>query len=331
MADWLLGTTPHAVTPGMRRRHRFTVLVVFASVLLLSWGGLVTSIDAGLAVPDWPASFGSYDPLRTGFEDPNDPSAQWWHRLPILAEHGHRLIAALVGLLTIALTVWTWRADPRSWMRKLGWMALGLVIFQGVLGGLRVVWVSLDLAVVHACIAQVFFSLLVAMALFTSPGWLQADSVPAPSPATRQLRRRTVLTVAMLYVQIVLGALLRHAGTGVDPLFVGIHLLGAFAVFGLVLATFLVVQLHFRYAPLLRRGAWLMLGAVLVQIMLGFSAYLVLLRETSLGLRSAVQITLNTSHLLVGALLMASAVSLALLSLRRPATITVPNLSPAAS
>lgn len=316
---------PHPVTRWTRRRYRYSILAVAASVALIAWGGLVTSIDAGLAVPDWPSSFGSYDPLATGFEDPADPGARWWDRLPILAEHGHRLLGALVGLLTIGLAFWTWRADPRRWMRRLGFAALGLVVVQGLLGGLRVVWVSLDLAVVHALTAQLFFSLLVALTLFTSPGWLRVESVPTASPQTRRLGQLAVATVAALYAQIILGALLRHTGAGVDLWFAGTHITGALVVLGLVLATFGHVRQHFSTYRLLNQAAWFMLGSVAAQLMLGFSAFTVLLVETQLAQRSAMQVILNSSHLVVGALLMASAVSLALLSFRRPASDVPPT------
>ncbi|MFQ5571291.1 MAG: heme A synthase [Rhodothermales bacterium] len=318
MAALRLDNKVYPVTNSTRRRYRFSILAVIACVALLSWGGLVTSIDAGLAVPDWPSSFGSYDPLATGFEDPNDPSARWWNRLPILAEHGHRLLGALVGLFTVLLALWTWRADERRWMRILAFAALALVIIQGVLGGLRVIWVSLDLAVVHALAAQLFFSLLVALALFTSDGWLRAEDVPEPSPRTKRLGQLAVASVVALYVQIVLGALLRHPGAGIDLLFGGIHATGAFLVAGLVFAVFVHIRKHFEASRLLNRGAWVMLGSVAVQFMLGFTAFIVLLVESQTAQRSALQVILNSTHLVVGALLMASAVCLALLSLRRP-------------
>ncbi len=309
---------PYPVTRQTRWRYRYSILAVVATVALMAWGGLVTSIDAGLAVPDWPRSFGSYDPLATGFEDPTDPTARWWHRLPILAEHGHRLLGALVGLLTLGLALWTWRADRRRWMRKLGFAALGLVIVQGILGGLRVIWVSLDLAVVHALTAHLFFSLLVVLTLFTAPGWLRAESAPSASPQARRLGLLAAVTVATLYVQIILGALLRQFGAGVDLWFAGVHITGAFVVVGLVLATFSHTRQHFSTHRLLNRAAWFMMGAVATQMMLGFSAFTVLLVETQLALRSAMQVVLNSSHLVVGALLLAAAVSLALLSFRRP-------------
>lgn len=328
MARLLFADPAFRVTPETRWRYRFSIVVVIVCVALISWGGLVTSIDAGLAVPDWPSSFGSYDPLATGFEDPANPSSRWWHHLPILAEHGHRLLGALVGLLIVVLALWTWRVDPRRWMRQLGFAALGLVILQGILGGLRVIWVSLDLAVVHALTAQLFFSMLVAMTLFTSRGWLGAASVPPVRPETKRLRGLSIATVAALYVQIILGALLRHPGAGVHLGFAIVHITGAFVVLGLVLATCSRVRQDFSTNRLLNRAGWIMLGAVVVQLMLGFFAFTVLLFETRLAQRSATQVALNSAHLVVGALLLASAVCLMLLSMRRPAPVETASASP---
>ena len=322
--------TVFPVTRQTRRRHGFTLLAIVVAVILVSWGGLVTSIDAGLAVPDWPTSFGSFDPLATGYEDPNDPSARWWHRLPILAEHGHRLLGALVGLLTLILAFWTWRADPRAWMRRLGLAALVLVIVQGALGGLRVVLVSLDLAVVHAAVAQIFFSLLVAMALFTSAAWLRAATVLPHTPEADRLSRWATLTAVAIYLQIILGALLRHFGTGVHPLFVGVHVTGAFVVVGLAMATFGRVQRYFGHHRLLNRAAAIMLGAVATQFALGVMAFVVLYTETRMGQRSTLQVVLSSGHLVVGAVVLASAVCLALLVMRRTAaTAPAPPIEPA--
>ncbi len=305
----------------MRRRHWFSVLTVLAAVVLIGWGGFVTSINAGMAVPDWPTSFGSFDPFETGFHDPGDPAADWWERVPILAEHGHRLLGMLVGLLTLILAGWTWWAEERRWMQWLGLAALILVIAQGVLGGLRVVLVSLDLAVVHACVAQLFFALLVAMTLFTSRGWVRAEDVPADAQHTRRLRRLALFTAGALYVQIVLGALLRHPGTGIDPMLAGVHMAWAFVVAGLIVATCIVVRRRFRRHRLLRRAAGVLLGLLAAQILLGFTAYFVLLDEKGMLQPSNFQVMINTAHLIVGTLLMAASVALALLALRDPAPV----------
>ena len=137
--------------PGL---HRWSILLAFCTLLLVVAGGLVTSRDAGLSVPDWPLSYGKLMPPMEG---------------GILYEHGHRMIATTVGLFTIVSMVWLFRVEKRRWMRWLGAIALLAVIAQGVLGGLTVIyllpwWISSS----HACLAQLFFSTTVAMAVFTS-------------------------------------------------------------------------------------------------------------------------------------------------------------------
>ncbi len=333
-----IGQQTFPIERETRWRHRFSIVCVLAAVALIGWGGFVTSINAGLAVPDWPTSFGSFDPFTTGFHDPSDPAADWWERVPILAEHGHRLLGMLMGLLTIVLAGWTWQADPRRWMRRLSFIALALVIVQGVLGGLRVVLTSIDLAVVHACVAQLFFSLLVAMTLFTAPSWLQAEGRPRSGASTpgvpdtarlSRLRLLTVLTAGALYGQIILGALLRHPGIGIDPMLAGIHMMGAFVAAGLIVATFITVHQHFRVHRLLRRAARVLLGLLGLQFVLGFTAYFVLLDERGVLQPSNFQVIVNTSHLIVGTLLMAAAVSLALLALRPAPAAAAEEAAPA--
>jgi cytochrome c oxidase assembly protein subunit 15 len=301
-----------------RWRFRFTVLVAGVTVLLISWGGFVTSIEAGMAVPDWPQTFGSWNPVN--------PIEGWWRSTPLLAEHGHRILGQVVGALTLALAGWTWWKDPRRWMRRLSGGALLLVIVQGVLGGLRVTENSLALAAVHACTAQVFFSLLVAMALFTSRPWIapsfalarEAPAGPSTAPAKRHTLVKLLLgTGVALYGQIVLGALLRHFGRGIGQTFALVHIGGAFVVTALVLASFVYAEKHFDHHAPLRRGAWTMAGAVFLQFALGLAAYLVLLNEMARSLRSALQIGLTAGHLVVGALLMAATVATALLAVRK--------------
>ena len=307
----------------VRWRHRYSIFGIALSLALIGWGGVVTSIDAGLAVPDWPSSFGSYDPLHTGFNDSANPSSRWWRHLPILAEHGHRLLGALVGLWVLTLALWTWRADPRRWMRILGASALGLVILQGVLGGLRVLWVSLDLAVAHALGAQLFFSVIVAMTLFTSPPWVRGHVAPA---APEKARRLSLATALAIYGQILLGALLRHPGAGVHLGFTMVHVTGSLVVLGLILATCSCVRRDFPSNRLLNRAAWAMIGAVVAQMLLGLFALIVLVFESSLAERSATQVTLNSAHVVLGALLLGIAVCLMLLLMRRAA----PDKSPSA-
>ena len=296
-------------------RFRYSVFTVLSTVALICWGGFVTSIEAGMAFPDWPTSLGSYNLIN--------PVDRWWTVTPYLAEHGHRLIASAVGFLTIGLAVWTWRADPRRWMRRLGWAALALVIFQGILGGLRVLWVSLDLAVVHAAVAQIFFATLVALTLFTTRTWREHNGVLPESDTTERFRRLALWTTGLIYVQIVLGALLRHPGRGVDGVFAAIHVTGAFLVTGLVLALFVMAQKHYADNAVLTRATSVLVGAVGLQFALGLAAYVLMLYEAPEGVRSTAQVLLTVGHLVVGALLFAASVVTTLLA--RRTTVAVPS------
>lgn len=293
-----------AVTGSSRLRRNYTFATFLVAIALLSWGAFVTSIDAGLAVPDWPTSFDSYDPFN--------PWPQWWTITPVLAEHGHRLLGALVGFLTMILAFWTWRSDDRAWMRRLGWGALLLVILQGVLGGLRVVWVSLDLAVVHACVAQLFFALLASMTLFQSESWRS----PLPMPRRSAIKHILWIAPLTVYIQIIFGALLRHPGTGIDTTLVAIHLGWAFVATALVAVLISRVRTTMPTSGLLGTLSTLLGGILVTQVALGLFAYFVLLDETGRILPSNVQVIANTAHMVIGALLFATAVTTSLLAAR---------------
>ncbi len=290
-------------SPEMRWRHRFTLLTGAATLLLMAWGAFVTSINAGLAVPDWPSSFNSYDPFN--------PWPEWWKITPVLAEHGHRLLGMLAGLLTLILAAWTWVAERRRWLKVLAAIALALVILQGVLGGLRVVWLSLDLAVVHACMAQLFLGLVTGMALFTSKAWLDQDAREADANPSF-LRRAAVGALGVLYAQIILGALLRHPGTGIDPLLAGLHIFGAVLTTGAIIYLFAYVFRRFRGARIAYPAARLLLLLVVVQVLLGVTAYVVTLDDRGMLEPGNLQVVTNTAHMVVGALLMAAAACAAL-------------------
>lgn len=179
--------------------HLYARFVCLATLVLIFAGGMVTSTGSGLAVPDWPLSYGQLMPPMVG---------------GIFYEHGHRMVATLVGVLTIVLAAWLHRRDDRAWVRKLGWLALGSVCLQGLLGGITVIFMlPTAVSVAHAGVAELFFALTVALALFTSPGY--------KSPALRTERERrlsfpalAVTTSIAVYVQILLGALMRHTGAG---------------------------------------------------------------------------------------------------------------------
>lgn len=187
--------------------HRFALFTAFSTFCLIIAGGLVTSTQSGLAVPDWPLSYGQVMPPMVG---------------GIFYEHTHRLIATFVGMLTIVLAVWLWRKDERRWMKILGVVALGTVILQGLLGGLTVLFLlPTPISVSHATLAQTYFCLIVAITLFTSRWWHETDTSSllvtghqASSVRLRSFLTLTALTTLAVYIQLILGALMRHTHSG---------------------------------------------------------------------------------------------------------------------
>jgi cytochrome c oxidase assembly protein subunit 15 len=188
----------------------FAVLTAFFTFLLLGLGGLVTSHEAGMSVPDWPNTYGNNMFLF--------PPAQWIGG--IFYEHTHRLLASAVGLMTTILAVWLWLKDSRQWMHWLGVAAFLLVVAQGVLGGLRVTMHMDSLGIYHATIAQLFFVLTCALALFTSRWWVaQASRLPDRTNAqnaagTAALRRLVLATTLLIFVQLIIAAAMRHQHAG---------------------------------------------------------------------------------------------------------------------
>ena len=178
-------------------RHRFGVLTVVSTLVLIFIGGLVTSTGSGLAVPDWPLSYGMLLPPMVG---------------GVFYEHGHRLAASAVGLLTLVLAAWTARAEARRGVRRLAWAALAVVVAQGILGGLTVMYLlPIAVSVAHACLAQTFFCLVIALAYATSREWL--DARPQGEDGTG-LRAPALAAAGAAYVQLLLGAVMRHMGAG---------------------------------------------------------------------------------------------------------------------
>lgn len=178
--------------------HRFAFFTACTTFCLVIAGGLVTSTGSGLAVPDWPLSYGQVMPPMVG---------------GILYEHGHRMVATIVGLLTTILAVWLWRKDNRPWVRILGVTALGAVVLQGVLGGLTVLFLlPRPVSVAHATLAQSFFSMTVVLSLVTSRGW--RESVAEPVPVTGRTRLFILAAAGAVFLQLVLGAWMRHSDAG---------------------------------------------------------------------------------------------------------------------
>lgn len=313
MTDSNLARTYDDVVSHTQWIHRFILGTIGATLCLVGWGGFVTSINAGLAVPDWPTTFNSWNPLN--------PLPQWWTATPILAEHGHRLIGAVVGILTLILAVWMWLKDVRPGVRGLAVMTLIVVIMQGVLGGLRVVLSSLDLAVVHAVTAHLYFGLLVTLAVMTSRSWTERPDHTEMPRDRRRLARLSQWTTAAILVQIILGALLRHPGAGISLPLAMTHIGGAIVV--LVLIVILVLQgltNHYDDSPL--RNLLITLSVILViQVTLGFTAYFVLLSETGTLIPSSLQVTINSLHVVIGAILWGTSVAAAVWvhGMRKPA------------
>jgi cytochrome c oxidase assembly protein subunit 15 len=180
--------------------HRFAFFTAIVTLFLICSGGMVTSKGAGLAVPDWPTTFG-YNMFLF-------PVSKWVGG--IFFEHVHRLVASIVGFLTIILAIWLWRVESRRWLRNLGFIALGAVILQGVLGGLRVTLLKDVIGVFHACLAQGFFGMLVVITLATSRLWQRISAAGSPCGAAQSLARVALLTTSVVYAQLALGATMRH-------------------------------------------------------------------------------------------------------------------------
>jgi len=282
--------------PYNQAHHRFAVFLACATLLLIVAGALVTSNDAGLSVPDWPTSFGSLykmPPMVGG----------------VKYEHGHRMFAEFIGLLIIVMAVWTQRVEQRKWMKVLGWIALAAVIGQGVLGGLTVLfYLPWAISTAHATLAQTIFCVVIAMALFTSKGWLQ-DSDPiiecSLSPSTATL---TTLTAACVWVQLILGAAFRHSGIRLLP-----HLLGAAVVTAMICWTVVRVLTSYSGVPHLRQPAQLLLALLMVQLGLGFVAYITRVQWGRDAVQPLFSMVLSTvSHVAGGALVLATSVVLAI-------------------
>jgi cytochrome c oxidase assembly protein subunit 15 len=273
--------------------HRLAVVTAIATGVLIVFGGLVTNTGAGLAVPDWPTTFG-----HNMFLYP-------WSQMigGVFYEHSHRLLGALVGLLTLALAASLWRAGGR--LRWLGAVAVVAVITQGVLGGLRVVLLREQLAVVHGCVAQAFFGLLAALVLVTAPNLLPAVGV---EPATRRL---TLLAAALVYAQIVFGALLTHAGR------TDLHLVGALAVFALV--PVITARVRRGGDPVAARVARVLLVVLGLQLALGIGSFLSRFSAVWIPGGQVTMLALPVAHRVAASVIFGAVVMLAVRMFQAPA------------
>jgi len=224
-------------------------------------------------------------------------------------EHSHRMIAEFIGLLIIVMAVWTQRVESRKWMRVLGWTALGAVIGQGILGGITVLkLLPWSVSTAHATLGQTIFCIVVAMALFTSRAWIQ-DYEPIAEhglwPSTAAL---TTLAAACVWVQLILGAAFRHSGIKLLP-----HLIGACVVTAVLCWT--VVRVLTRYGGVdhLRKPAQLLLALLMIQLGLGFCAFLArMLWSVGEAQPTLLMVVSTVAHVAGGALVLAASVVLAI-------------------
>ena len=284
--------------------HRFAVVTAVATFLLLVAGALVTSNDAGLSVPDWPLSHGSLMPEMVG---------------GVFYEHSHRLIAATVAILTLILAIWLSRVESRPRVRRLAWIAVAMVLAQALLGGVTVLlYLPVAISVLHSCLAQLFFCTVVVVALVTSPVWSNRSlSRFCPGPNRREAIFCAVAT-ASVYLQLILGALVRHTGTseGSKGVTLVMHALLTH-IAGAVLAGVLLVMAAVKVfkSPRLAEftgGAYALVFMVLLQFLLGFGALwarIVRMGETQ---PFPMGVILTSSHLALGAILLATALLLTL-------------------
>ena len=291
--------------------HLFAMLVAAFTGILIFAGGLVTSTESGLSVPDWPNTYGHFM-----FFFPLEKMVGG-----IRYEHTHRLIASTVGFLIVVLAVWLWRSETRAWVRRLGYIALAAVITQGILGGITVLWYLPDpISIAHASLAQIVFCLTMTIALVTSPGWKRAYATNGPAPNDLVLQRVAAVTTGLIYLQIVVGATMRHTGAGLAipdfPLMFGqlipshwdskiaihfAHRVGALIVSLAILATTGHVLYHRRSRRELRRPALLLLALLASQVTLG-----------ALTVLSQKEFIINSLHVVTGASVLVTSLVLTL-------------------
>ncbi len=278
--------------------HRFALFTAACTLLLVVAGALVTSNDAGLAVPDWPLSYGSLMPPMVG---------------GIFYEHGHRMIATFVGVLTIVLAIWIQRREPRRWMRRLGWVALAAVVAQGVLGGLTVLFLlPPPISIAHASLAQLFFCTTVGIAVFTSRWWMSDVAATFRSPLALDgannmaqpdaVRNFAVATALVVFSQLVLGAAFRHKVLGILP-----HILWAIVVLAFSVLLSGKVRKHFAEGAALRKPAKVLAALVGTQILLGLVAYWSRVVTADAPQPMPWMVSFTVAHVAVGALTLAAA------------------------
>ena len=276
--------------------HRFALFLVACTLLLLIAGALVTSNEAALSVPDWPLSYGTLLPPMVG---------------GIVFEDSHRKIAGAVLLLTLILAIWLWRAEQRRWMRWLGVAAFGAVLGQAVLGGLTVLLnLHYGMPVAHACLAQIFFGIVVSIALFTS-NWWNADHPRLEDSGSPSVHSLAFLNAGVILLQVVLGAGFRHKDIPIWP-----HLVGAGAVLATVTWTGAALRRRFEQSREMRLARILLHSIFGMQFLLGIGAWWSRISTANAPQPLPVTIAFTVAHTVVGALLFACGVGVILVCRR---------------
>jgi len=285
--------------------NRFAIFVACATFFLIIVGALVTSNDAGLATSDWPLSNGQVFPKMVG--------NLFW-------EHGHRMVATTVGMLTIVLTIYILMREKRDWVRRLGVFALCAVIAQGLLGGLTVkLMLPLAVSTAHATLAQLFFCTTVSLAIFTSSSWINAKSLELEEKGKLPLRYLCTAALVTIFLQLILGATLRHSATWDQHLpteLILAHIGGALAVtIALGIAALTVLRRH-KDVPFLTRPATVALSLLVLQLFLGIAAYVTRLASPNDPQPLNPMIAITVAHVACGALVFVSTIILTLRTFR---------------
>lgn len=282
-------------SPYHRGHHIFATFVACATFCLIIAGALVTSNDAGLSIPDWPTSFGSFTvPRLVG---------------GVQYEWTHRAIAGSIILLTVSIAVWTWLVERRRWMRWLGVAALATVITQAILGGLTVLlfqppWVSSA----HAAVAQTFFCIAVSIAVFTGRHWVEEQPRVEFDQRKPSLFTLTLLAIFILYVQLILGAMFRHHGMSWWP-----HVANSVLVSFVLCWTAVRALAVYSKIEAVRRPAIIILALLIVQLCLGFAAFTTRIAWGKDAAQPELPMVISTvAHVATGALLLATTVILAI-------------------
>lgn len=307
--------------------RRFAVFLAASTLFLIFAGGMVTSTGSGLAVPDWPLSYGQLFPPMVG---------------GIFYEHGHRMIATAVGFFTLVMAFWLWRSEPRAWVKRLGFAAVGAVILQGVLGGITVLLLlPTAVSVAHAGLAEIFLCLTITLATVTSRGWTEAPPRRPYEQAGLSLGTMTAVTTLLVYVQILIGAVMRHTGAGLaipdfplsygqllPPSFVGGIAIHFAHRVGAVVVALAIIAIAVHVFRLHRNDGWLVRPTLLLLALLVWQFTLGAL--TIWTVKAPVPTSL---HVVGGAATLATSLALTLRAHRRfaPRSATAAASDPAAA